>query len=394
MPEALVEAWRGIDPASIEEDRSGIKTIVDLCRAWYAVQEARRVRQLTANTLSIYRHACEYIRDSKLGAVPLKAANGEHVAALVEQMANPAFRAQRAVRIKKAQKAVGQTGGPQAHGRGYGHRTINQTLVVLGIIWKWGREQGYPAPSILPTRFKIETKRGQDAHVYRDHTPSTDEIEAVLGQMRRTPIRLAMTIAWKAGARVGEVGGLRWGDIERTPHGWVLIIGAGGREGSAKTGTRRVALPAAVAEDILSYRPGSSRPSAHLFGASAGKRLGDRLIAVQQRQGIPVATQFTFHGLRRRWSLDQIAAGVPVSVYADMSGHSPEVALRHYARVSDQDRQAAMLRVEATSGANDVYAYLADKGLTVADAIELIDAALRARASKGEHLSIAMASEG
>lgn len=49
-------------------------------------------------------------------------------------MARPAFRAERQARIRKKQVATGQTSGPQAEGMGYGHRTINNTLTVLGIV--------------------------------------------------------------------------------------------------------------------------------------------------------------------------------------------------------------------------------------------------------------------
>ena len=47
---------------------------------------------------------------------------------------------------------------------------------------------------------------------------------------------------------------------------------------------------------------------------------------------------------------------MPINVYADQAGHSPEIALRHYAVVIDRERMAASVRVDATTGANDIHA--------------------------------------
>ena len=113
------------------------------------------------------------------------------------------------------------------------------------------------------------------------------------------------------------------------------------------------------------------------------------MVGAQQRQHIPEERQFTFHGLRRRWCADQIEAGVPINVYADQAGHSPEIALRHYTVITDRERMAARIRVEATTGANDIYAQLVDRGLSVEKALELIDGVLSERVGKGEHLQIA-----
>ena len=378
---ALLQEWAGIDPSSIVEDRSGMGTVLNLCRAWYAQLEERPPEtRLADNTLSIYRRACVYIREA-IGDVPVKSLSNDAIRGMVDSMSTPAFRARLDTRNQQAAKERGQrsTGAP-ARGRGYGHRTINHTLTVLTMVLRWGRERDLGVPGGLePKRYAIKLKKGQARSRYRHHTPTVEEVQAFYQRLRKTPMKLAVLIAWTTGARIGEIGALCWRDIQ-VGHGggFVRLVG--------KTGTRRVAMGESSLQDILSFKPSDSPLDRRLFPRSFGRRGGTGLVQAQERQSIPKERQFTFHGLRRRWSADQIEAGVPINVYADQAGHSPEIALRHYAVVTDRERMAASVRVEAMSGAKDIYGQLAERGLSVEKALELIDAALRERVAAKEHL--------
>ena len=381
---ALLKEWSGIDPASIVEDHSGMGRVVNLCRAWYAQLEQRPPEtRLADNTLAIYRRACVYIREA-IGDVPIKSLSNDAIRDMVDSMTTPAFRARLDTRNQAAAKARGQrsTGAP-ARGQGYGHRTINHTLTVLGMVLRWGRERDLDVPGALePKRYAIKLKKGQTRSRYRSYTPTAEEVLAFYERLRKTPLKLAVLIALRTGARIGELGALRWQDIRAAfGGGFVRLVG--------KTGTRRVAVGAGVLDEILSFKQPGIDPERRLFRSSFGRRGGAGLVEAQQRQAIPLERQFTFHGLRRRWSSDQIQAGVPINVYADQAGHSPEIALRHYAVVTDRERMAARNRVEATTGANDIYAQLVDRGLSVEKALELIDGVLAERVGKGEHLQVA-----
>ncbi|MCB9742255.1 MAG: tyrosine-type recombinase/integrase [Alphaproteobacteria bacterium] len=55
---------------------------------------------------------------------------------------------------------------------------------------------------------------------------------------------------------------------------------------------------------------------------------------------------FTPHGLRRM-VVDRLArSGVDIATAASLTGHSPEVMLRHYRKVSEADRVAAVERAQ------------------------------------------------
>jgi integrase len=379
---ALLEAWSSIDPSSIAEDRGGVQTLVSLCRAWYAHLEQRPPEaRLADNTLAIYRRACVYIREA-IGQVAIQQLSHDHIRLLVDRMTQPDFRAQLDARQRAEALERGQaTSGPRPNGVGYGHQTINHTLTVLGMVLRWGRERDFGVPGGLsPKRYMLKARKGQSTARYRSYTPTTDEVQAFYDGLRRSPLRLAVLLGWRTGGRIGELGALRWRDIEAVPGGGFVRL-------DGKTGVRRVAISTEVLDQALSYQ-GRALPELWVFGRSFGRRGGSGLVASQKRQGIPLERQFTFHGLRRRWSADQIEAGVPINVYADQAGHSPEVALRHYAVVTDRERMAARIRVEARVGAKDVYAQLAERGLSVEEALALIDAGLRERVVRGEHLGL------
>lgn len=381
---ALLKEWAGIDPASIVQDHSGLGSVVSLCRAWYAQLEQRpQETRLSDNTLAIYRRACLYIREA-IGELPVKSLSNDVIRGLVDAMTSPAFRARLDTRNKAAAQARGQrsTGAP-ARGQGYGHRTINHTLTVLGMVLRWGRERDLEVPGGLePKRYAIKLKKGQTRSRYRSYTPTAEEVQAFYERLRKTPIKLAVLIALRTGGRIGELGALRWRDIQAASGGgFVRLVG--------KTGTRRVAVGAGVLDEILSFKEPGIDPERRLFRSSFGRRGGAGLVGAQERQAIPLELQFTFHGLRRRWSSDQIQAGAPINVYADQAGHSPEIALRHYAVVTDRERMAARTRVEATTGANDIYAQLVERGLSVEQALELIDGALEQQVIRREHLQVA-----
>ena len=381
---ALLRAWAVIDPSSILEDPSGIQTVLDLSRAWFSFVERRPPEtRLADGTLDIYRRACVYIRET-IGDVELSKLTNDDVRTLVDTMSLPSFRERQDARNRKAMKARAQLSiGPTPDGNGYGHRTINLTLTVLGMVLRWGRERDFGVPGGLePKRFTLKAKKGQEPSRYRRHTPTTVELEQFVSRLRKMPLKLAVILGWRTGARIGELGALRWRDIEEVPGGGFVRL-------TGKTGTRRVAISTAALDEVLSFKKKHAQPDTQLFSDMFGRRGGTRLVAGQERQDIPEDLQFTFHGLRRRWSADQIEAGVPINVYADQAGHSPEVALRHYAVVTDRERMAASIRVGAMAGAKDVYAHLADRGLSVEEALELVDVALAERVNNKNHLRLA-----
>lgn len=377
VPKALLGAFREHSPSRVRTDKAAVKTVTDLARVWYAAQERREgPAALSPATLDGYRRDCIYIRDL-IGDVKLKQFRQGDCERLRDLMLHPDYRARR-----EASQMRARPFGPHRNGRGYSTKTTNHALLILGIILNYGKKNGFamPDPMPAPRKAQIRRKKGDGLSVYKDYTPSLVEVERFYAALRKKPgaVRLFTLLAWKTGGRAGELGALRWGDIQVSSDGGYIRL-------DGKTGVRRVAVTGEVVEEVLSYRRDTDGDNTTLFSSSYGRRASRYLKQAQDAQGIPPERQWTAHGLRRRWSMDVIEAGVPVHVYTDQAGHSPAIALRDYARISDKDRRAAASRV---ADHKDIYGFLAEHSMSVDEAIHVLQAHLAARRQAGEHVQL------
>jgi len=382
VPDAMLGAFEAHDPTAMATDDGDVRTMTDLLRVWYASLEARTGdAALACGTMDMYRLQAIHLRNL-IGDVRLSDLRQGHFEQVRDRMVEPTYRASRdAERDGKF--------GPKAKGRGYGARTINQALTVCQIALNHAKKTGVQLPDRVldPRTFRVKAKRGQERDIsrYRDYTPSTEEVSTFYSKLRKRSGAVAhfVFIAWKTGGRSGEIGKLRWSDLEEARDGFYLAL-------EGKTGRRRVALSPDVAEEILSFRRPNQGPHDRMFGKTYGARGSAHIVRSLESQGVPEERQFTAHGLRRRWCLDLIESGVPISVYVDQSGHSGSVALEHYARIDDRARRAAAVQV---SSHEDIYGFLGEHGLSVAQAIEILSAHLEAQRASGDHLRIVSSGE-
>jgi integrase len=403
---ALEAAWRELDPyyrdSPIEpsgdeplEATPAVDSVVKLCRMWYAAVEDRRANPVAENTLKNYRWACERIRDAGIGSLDPARLSDDNIIAFVEQLKDPKFRQWRWDKQVAAAKAKGRpVGGVRPNGRCYSVNVINHTLQILSIILAWarGREEslGVKVPSVQPTAFRIRQKPGQEERVYRSHIPSTEELEEFCAELDSPVLRAAVEVAWRCGLRPGEMVALRWCDLVQTPHGWLLLAGNNPHaQENRKTGARRVPAPKGIAARLRTIRPDEVRQTDLIFGGASKKVLGNALVEAQEDAGRPLDRQFSFKCLRSRWSFDMVAAGVPLQVYRDISGHTIQTAIKHYARVTDEHRQAALLKVQESEQDEKLWSFLAARGVTTIEAIELLRQALDERVARSDHLALA-----
>ena len=368
IPERLLAEFARIDPEAMATDTGGVRTVTDLLRVWYASLEGRSGEAALATaTMNMYRQHCVHLRDL-IGHARLKDLRQLHFEQVRDRMIHPDYRA--------AREAARTTPlGPKAGDNGYGARTINQTLSVAQIALAYAEKAGLDLPTrtLDPRAARITAKRGKKDTLdrYRAYTPTDQEVDTFYAGLRKRSGAVAhfVYVAWKTGGRAGEVGALRWADVVDEPDGAYVTL-------DGKTGRRRVAISPEVYAEVLRFRRTSDRPEDRMFSATYGRRASAHIVRALKLQGVPDGQQWTAHGLRRRWCKNLIEAGVPVSVYADQAGHSAAVALEHYARVSDRDRRAAAVRVNAHE---DIHQWLADKGLSVAEAIGILQAHLDGR---------------
>lgn len=341
--------------------------VVDLLRGFLAWHEARPPHaRRKPRTLKEYGQRCALLSDG-LGELPLAELDDDVCEQLAERLFDPAFRAEREA-AWDARRVAHQTSGPRANGKPYSVSTVNQALAMLGIALRWGRKRGWDTPTVTPNDAGVRGPVAPEDRVYRHHTPEDAEVEALLADMRPSPVRRAILLCWRCGVRVGELSALRWRDLVRTPTGTFLLVGenpdADGHRKTARQKVRRVAVPPEVADVLEADRPPNG-PDADI---AQGSGWSDRVVAVQVHRDVPYERQFTPHGLRRRFCSNLLDAGLPIGLYVDQAGHSPRVALEVYYRATDRRRQAAAIAVAGLATGVDLAAVVAELGLTLEEA--------------------------
>lgn len=160
------------------------------------------------------------------------------------------------------------------------------------------------------------------------------EVARVVACLRRPWAALVVRVLAATGARIGEVAGLRWRDVDLVEQ--VLHIPAEG-----KTGARDVPLGRWVVADLRRAQ-GEAGPDDLVFGASARTirgHLPGLLAAACEEAGV---AHFSPHCLRRA-AVDAYArARVDPASAAASLGHSIDTMLRLYREVGLDDQRAAV----------------------------------------------------
>ena len=195
---------------------------------------------------------------------------------------------------------------------------------VLRAACDWAAEQGLITPILVPV-----TRARSSPKVNNDYTPTELEAAAVL-RVTRGPAHLAIALLAVTGARVSEVMSLRRCAIDLNG-GWLSLDG--------KTGPRRFPIPPELTPLLAPFADGTQtlmfpwnmrRPEDRVYRA-----LGAACLQLNQ-------PEFTAHGLRRMVVNRLLREGIDIKVAAELMGHSPEVMLTHYRRVSQEDKGAGV----------------------------------------------------
>ena len=343
VPEALVDAYRQIDPSAVRLDGSHLRTVGDLLRAWLYEQEQRgpdgEVRiehRIAKRTLQMYEGSAKRVI-AVAEAMPLKKLTSLSLFELRDQMSET-----------------------------YSPRTVRADLKVLRQATAWGAARGVDV-AVLDFRPVMKKGRRDKERVNRDRTPTHEEVAKLYGDLKRTGLRLGLFVAWKTGARIGEVGALRWGDVYANADGaWVSFP-------QGKTGPRVCPLADDDLREIQSYRPEGVSDTDAMFPPNFGNGSTTLVVACEQRGIEP----FTFHGLRRLMTDTCQRRGVDVGTYAAMVGHTPEEALRAYRRPTVEDLRAALLKIR--SRGISVSAWMARNGVLEEEAVAMLDEVMAER---------------
>ncbi len=319
VEDALLAAYRALDPSAVRADGGGLRTLEPLLRAWLYDMEQRAPGGS--------RHGGDPIAARTL----LNATGGTR--RLVEAGGGLGLRGLRTADLLQVRDALAAR---------YAPRTVRLDIKLLRQAMRWGTLRDVPIAEVDWSAVKVAVKE----RAWRNNhaTPSHSEVARVLAGIRSSRLRLGVYLGWKTGARIGEICDLCWDDFARDEDGcWVWLEG--------KTGRRRFPLrPADLAVVEASRAPGAAGGD-RMFNTHFRRNGSEGLKRACVRVGV---APFTFHGLRRLMTDTCQRVGVDVGTYAQMMGHSIEEALRVYRTPTALDVQGALERIRpgvASTGA-------------------------------------------
>lgn len=308
---AKVELGRvaaGHDPSRARHSARAAATFGEAAARWLA---EHAVPKLKPRTVASYRTLIRVHLDPALGREKLAAID-------------------RAV-IESVHRRIGQTAP------GAANRALRIASEILA--WSLPPEATNPCKGVRPFR-----ERGQQAGGLGKTFTGVElaKIDAALASdVFSSGVVAALRLLMLTGARLSEVTGLRWADVDLDHRQLVL--------GDTKTGRSVRPLTPPAVEYLRALRARGSSPTAYVCPTSTGGPQNDRNIgraweSIRQRTGIVGR----IHDLRHTAGSLALAAGVPLPMVSRMLGHkSVTTTARVYAHAMSDAMAADMERAGA-----------------------------------------------
>lgn len=226
-------------------------------------------------------------------------------------------------------------------GRGSSKATGRNHLVVFrSLLCKYAVER-----NLLPCAPRLQRLPKMSRAVIRKLTdPLVDRILAAT----REPWRLALLICRWTGLRASEVRALRWRNFDLDDR--LLIVEASicrGREGTPKSGHQRgLPLAAPLVEALLAVR---SRPrDGFVVGRSPLKPAGEKAYWSEFKRAASQCSieGFTLKDFRAYFITGLFRRGAGATTVMALAGHEHLSTTQRYAGVFDEDKRAAIDRLE------------------------------------------------
>jgi len=284
------------------------------------------------------------------------------IAARREQLAdagNAADEVQRRLRAgEQADRALKKAARIRPLSKG-GLVGLNRLLARLRHLFNWAIAQGYVDATPFKRHGVVVVRLDMRAETPRVRRLEPGEEERLLNAAN-PDLRPVIVAALSTGCRVGELLGLRWGDVRFDEEGkgrWLVLPGS-----RTKTyQTRRIPVGTRLQAELEMRRhdPKGTEfpPDAHVFGNEVGEAVGSivkgwRLACA--RAGI---RDLNFHDLRREFASRLLESGASEHDVRDFLGHANITTTSRYLQSSALRLEKALEQLESgekrTKGGQD-----------------------------------------
>tara|TARA_R100000458_G_C8278499_1_gene254793 strand:- start:9490 stop:10818 length:1329 start_codon:yes stop_codon:yes gene_type:complete len=321
-------------------------TVEDLMQTWMAYQSKRPRRECSENHLNAMKYATKRI----LGSPEKPALRNKPIKMLTDhnQMASWTW----------------SYDGPRRS-----VNTLHQDYKTLRAAFRWASDNRYIDLGVNQfCRLQLPALPSPDKEDYinNHHTPTNNECEEVYRYLKAQTLRenarpqispsasaAVFLTLWSTGARVSEVVGLTWGDID------LRDLDERGTRGTRRTilfkktktkVVRRVLMSVRLQKELSDLRsqmdPRQLRDDAPIFLSSSESSKAVSRRAVHNKiqracKELGIET-FSAHGLRRLAADTMCRRGAKAESAAKILGHSVEMMMKIYRTISVQELDEAM----------------------------------------------------
>lgn len=211
------------------------------------------------------------------------------------------------------------------------NRAYESVRRVLNLCIKWGWIEHNPAKG-------LEVNRETPRNTYL----TAEQVRAILAELPATESGDAVRMLLLTGARLGEVLGMRWDQVDLGTATWTKPAAT-----TKQRREHRVPLPVAAVE-LIRRRP---RGGALVFGRPSGEPVRDLRKTWEwacRRAGVP---KLRIHDCRHTVASLLVSNGASLAVVGAILGHSNPSVTARYAHLLDDPLRAALAGVAQQVGA-------------------------------------------
>lgn len=279
-----------------------VQTITDLVAAYERSQD---FKQLAAASKRLYTFTLKRVLEH-LGKFPVEGVERRHIREILTNRMN-------------------------------GNGSRNVFLAVVGIIYKWARDNDLADRHAMPTEGIKHFPIGQ-------HEPWPEELLEAALSASHDRVRLAVNLLYYTGQRIGDIMKLRWSDIR---NGRLVMT-------QQKTGK---ALHIPLHSALVAELSQTKKAGLTIMTSWRGQPLHQGVIRDELKAfGVEHGHEVVPHGLRKNAVNALLEAGCTVHEVMAITGQSARI-VEHYARRVDQHRlgEAAILKMERSKNFQTEY---------------------------------------
>lgn len=220
--------------------------------------------------------------------------------------------------------------------------TQNRALVAIKSLLSFAHETGY-----LPWNIGAAVKLQPNRNNLSNRILEESDVRRLIAAGRPGRNRVLLSLLYVSGARVSEICGLNWSDVQpRREGGQIAVFGKGGR-------TRTILLKPQTWQQLLSIRDGAPAPSPVFRSRKGGGSLDPsqvrRIVYAAARQA-GIEHQVSPHWLRHAHASHALDRNAPLHLVQATLGHSSVSTTGRYLHARPTDSSSLYLWPDEPGG--------------------------------------------